>query len=61
MKTETKTEKAKHWSIPVTAMICIAGLEIYALSQGINGTILAGTIGILAGLGGFIIGKKTSK
>lgn len=41
------------------AMICVTALEIYALHQGIDGTLLAAAVGVIAGLGGFIVGKKT--
>ena len=41
---------------------CITALDLYALSQGINGTLLIGTVGALAALGagfaGFRVGRK---
>lgn len=40
------------------SMVCITALEIYALSQGIDGVALAATVGVIAGLGGYAIGKK---
>jgi len=42
----------------IFAIIAIAIVEVYALSRGIDGTILAGTIAIIAGLGGYTAGKK---
>lgn len=38
---------------PIVAMLCIAGLEIVALTQGINGAAFGITIAALAGLGGY--------
>jgi hypothetical protein len=34
-------------------MICVAALEGAALAMGIDGTILAGAIAVIAGLGGY--------
>ena len=39
-------------------MVCVTILEIYALSQGINGTVLAAAVAVIAGLGGYVVGKK---
>ena len=41
----------------ITAMLCIAILEMYALHQGIDGLILTTVIATLAGLGGFTLRK----
>ena len=38
---------------PILAIICIAGLEAFAISQGINGAVLGIVIAALAGLGGY--------
>ena len=35
-------------SIVITGMLCITALEIYALSQGINGILLTSVIALLA-------------
>ena len=50
-----KTKKKVDWKIVCTGLVCITGLEAYALSLGFNGTVLktvlvaiAGAIGILA-------------
>ena len=40
------------------AMVCVTALELYALSQGINGTGLSVAIGVLAGLGGYAYGTR---
>lgn len=40
------------------AIIGIVAIEIYALHQGVNGTFLAVAVGAIAGIAGFIIGKK---
>ncbi|GAI79081.1 unnamed protein product, partial [marine sediment metagenome] len=37
--------------VPIVAVLAIAGLEAYALSLGVNGTALAGSLVIVAGLG----------
>lgn len=38
---------------PIVAMICIAGLEALALTQGINGAVFGIVVAALAGLGGY--------
>ena len=38
---------------PIVAMVCIAGLEAFAISQGINGAILSLAVAAIAGLGGY--------
>ena len=49
------TKKKVDWRIVVTALICISGIEIYALSQGINGTILSLVLCLIAGIAGYVI------
>jgi len=39
--------------VPIVAILCIVGLEAYALYLGVNGTILAGCVVIVGGLGGY--------
>jgi|TARA_R100000501_G_C2611632_1_gene106118 hypothetical protein len=46
------------YRIIITAMLCITGLEIYALSQGINGVLLTTVIGVLAAIVGIAIPKE---
>jgi len=46
---------------PVIAILAIVALEIVAITQGINGALLAGSIAIIAGLGGFTAGRKGRK
>jgi hypothetical protein len=53
------TEMAKHRIEAVTAMICITILECIALTKGIDGMFLSTVIAVLAGLGGFWIGRTT--
>ena len=48
---EDKTVKA------LVAMACITVLEAIAMYLGVNGTLLAGVVAALAGLGGYAIGK----
>lgn len=43
------------------AIISITALLALALALGFNGTLLAGGIAIIAGLGGFTIGKKNKR
>ena len=38
---------------PIIAIVAIVLLEVVALLQGINGVMLAGSIAIIAGLGGY--------
>jgi len=38
---------------PIVAIVCIAGLEVFALSQGINGALIGIAIAAIAGLGGY--------
>ncbi len=42
------------WVVMV-AMLCIAGLEAYALYLGVDGVILSLAVAVIAGLGGFEI------
>lgn len=39
--------------VPIVAMLCIAGLEAYALYLNINGALLSVVFIALAGLGGY--------
>ena len=39
-------------AVPVTAIIAIAVIELYALSQGINGHIMMMTMGLIALIAG---------
>ncbi|MBA7568559.1 hypothetical protein ES708_10288 [subsurface metagenome] len=45
------------WTPTIIAIIAITALEAIALFKGIDGTLLAGTAAIIAGLGGFTAGK----
>jgi CDP-diglyceride synthetase len=51
------TEMAKSKSEAIAAMICITILEAIALYKGIDGTFLTMVIAVIAGLGGFYIGR----
>ena len=44
-------------AIAVLTIVTIAGLEGYALSQGINGTALTASLAAIAGVGGTSIGR----
>ena len=41
----------------ILAIICITALEIVALANSVNGALLAGSIAIIAGLGGWTAKK----
>jgi len=41
--------------IVITALICITIIELYALHQGMNGTILSLVLALIAGLAGLIL------
>ena len=52
------------WQLVVIVAIismCITALELYALSQGINGTVLSLAIGGLVGIPSVILIRKASK
>lgn len=44
MKKENKTD----WKVILGGMVCLTICELYALSQGINGTMFAIYVGIIA-------------
>lgn len=41
--------------VPITAMLCIVGLEVVAILNNINGAILSLAVAAVAGLGGYEI------
>jgi len=47
--------------VTILAIICITILEIVAITQGVNGALLAGTIAVIAGLGGYQAHRVKSK
>ena len=64
-KGDEMKQKLTDWQLVVVAGVGILGIvaiELYALSQGINGVLLGGTISVIAliigGLGGFKIGRR---
>ena len=44
----TKKKQQTDWRIVAVGLGCITALEIYALSQGVNGMVLTTVIGIIA-------------
>lgn len=58
---ETKKKIQIDWRIVCTGLLCLTILELYALSQGINGWVLSVIIGIIAGVIGFAIPDKIIK
>jgi len=53
--TNSRLSFAREKLSTITAIICITIVEIYALSQGIDGVALSTSIGIIAGLGGYAL------
>ena len=49
------TQHKTDWRIVVVGMICLTAAELYALSVGINGTIFAIFIAVIAGAIGVMI------
>ena len=47
--------------IVVTAMLCITGLMVFALTQGIDGVLTSGTIAMLGGIPVWFISKKVTE
>ena len=48
------TKHKPHRSVVITAIVVVGALMAYALSQGFNGTLLAGAVAIIAGLAGWV-------
>jgi len=55
------TKKKVDWRVVSIGMICLTGYGIYAASQGINGTVMAVIIGVLALAMGVAIDKSIIK
>lgn len=51
----TTKKKEIDWKIVCVALVCLTGLEIYALSQGINGVMLSAVFAIIAGIAGWTL------
>ena len=47
----------KKYIVPVSAIAAILILELAAIFNGVNGATLAGTIAIVAGIGGYTVGS----
>lgn len=51
----------KAWSVCLVAMVsmlCITAIELYALSKGIDGVLLAGSVAAIVGVPAVLITKK---
>ena len=48
-------KKKVNWKIVCAALVCLTSLEIYALSQGVNGALLTLVIAIIAAIAGITI------
>lgn len=42
----------------ILAILCITALEIVAIANDINGALLAGSVAVIAGLGGYAVKRK---
>ena len=51
----TKKKQKTDWRIICVGMVCLTAAEIFALSQGINGTIFAIFVAVIAGTIGVTI------
>ena len=56
-----KKQNKVDWRIVCVGIICITSLEIYALSQGINGTLLKLVLMVIAGGIGLILPNPLNK
>ena len=56
-----KKQNKVDWRIVCVGLICITALEIYALSQGINGTLLKMVLMVIAGGIGLILPNPLKK
>ncbi len=54
-------KKQVDWKVVSTGLICLTVLELYALSQGIDGKLLATVVGIIAVTIGIVIPNPISK
>jgi len=53
-----KINVARRWAaVAGLGILAVTTVELYALSQGINGTALTASLGAIAGLGGAGIGR----
>ena len=43
-----KIKEKINWKIICTGLVCLTSLEVYALSQGFNGTLLKVVLGLIA-------------
>ena len=57
----TKKKQKVDWRVVCVGLVCLTGAEIYALSQGINGTIFAAFCAIIAGTIGVTIPNPLKK
>lgn len=46
------------WRVATVAIVCIAGLEAYALYQRIDGAVISLAFAAIAGIAGFKLGRK---
>ena len=57
----TKKKEKTDWRVICVGMVCVTIAEIFALYQGINGTIFSGYMLMMGGLAGNIIPSPIKK
>ncbi|MBA7606770.1 hypothetical protein ES703_13920 [subsurface metagenome] len=50
----------KYWCL-IVGIIAVAGVECFAISQGIDGTVLAGALAVIGAMVGFAFGYFPTK
>ena len=55
------TKETIDWRIIATGLVCLTAAEVYALSQGINGTIFTIYVAIIAGAIGVFVPNPLRK
>jgi hypothetical protein len=56
-----KTQNKVDWKVICTGLVCLTVAELYALNQGINGTIFTLYVAILAGAIGVFVPNPLKK
>jgi len=55
------SKKKIDWRVLITAIICLTAIEICALFNGINGTIMTIVVAAIAGIGGWVAPQLKTK
>ena len=51
----TTKQKKLDWRIAAIAIVALAVIEVYALSKGIDGTLMTIVVAAIAGIGGYLL------